>query len=224
MNFTITGIFYLLVGSGVGAAIALRERQPTPLSMILKPIVAAIFWPLFVPLLLESSPREPLTLEEVLHPRTGSADDALTQAIEHVEGELDVALKSLTGWPGAALNVEPTCFDELRAAWRGQADRVRELDRLLGDSAFSASAPLEEPTADDKFVHSERSRRDNIERLKQIRDRLRQDLLGTIAWVRELVTMIHLAKYTGAPASRAEELVRQIATAVEGLTRTAAIV
>jgi hypothetical protein len=35
--------------------------------------------------------------------------------------------------------------------------------------------------------------------------------------VRELVSMIHLAKFTGAPASRAEELVAQIAAAVEGL-------
>jgi hypothetical protein len=30
--------------------------------------------------------------------------------------------------------------------------------------------------------------------------------------------MIHLAKFTGAPASRAEELVSQIATAIQGLS------
>jgi hypothetical protein len=42
--------------------------------------------------------------------------------------------------------------------------------------------------------------------------------MGTLAWVRELVSMIHLAKFTGAPASRAEELVAQIAAAVEGLS------
>ena len=30
--------------------------------------------------------------------------------------------------------------------------------------------------------------------------------------------MIHLAKFTGAPASRAEELVAQVAAAVEGLS------
>ena len=47
---------------------------------------------------------------------------------------------------------------------------------------------------------------------------MHQDLMGTLAWVRELVTMIHLAKYTGAPASRAAELVAQIAAAVEGLS------
>jgi len=39
-----------------------------------------------------------------------------------------------------------------------------------------------------------------------------------LAWVRELVSMIHLAKFTGAPASRAEEIVAQIAAAVEGLS------
>ena len=44
------------------------------------------------------------------------------------------------------------------------------------------------------------------------------ELMATLAWVRELVTMIHLAKYTGAPASRAVELVRQIAAAVKGLS------
>jgi hypothetical protein len=48
------------------------------------------------------------------------------------------------------------------------------------------------------------------------------DLMGTLAWVRELVTMIHLARYTGAPASRAEELVGQIAAAVEGLSEVSA--
>jgi hypothetical protein len=33
--------------------------------------------------------------------------------------------------------------------------------------------------------------------------------------------MIHLAKYSGAPASRADELVSQIAAAVEGLSAVA---
>ena len=36
--------------------------------------------------------------------------------------------------------------------------------------------------------------------------------------MRELVSMIHLAKFTGAPASRAEELVAQIAAAIEGIS------
>lgn len=221
MDLTITAIFYLVVGCGVGIAFALREREPTRLSLLIKPLVAALFWPLFVPLLLESAHRKPLTLEEMLHPRARSSDDSLCRAIEQVELELDAALRSLAGWPGAALKVEHNCFDELRSAWRVQADRVRELDRLLGDSEFCATAAVEAQGGSEARTHNEQTRQENIEKLKTIRDRLRHDLLGTIAWVRELVTMIHLAKYTGAPASRAEELVRQIATAVEGLTQAA---
>ena len=70
-------------------------------------------------------------------------------------------------------------------------------------------------------LSSERARRENIARLRAVRGRLHDDLLNTLSWVRELVTMIHLAKYTGAPASRAEELVVQIATSVEGLSEVA---
>jgi hypothetical protein len=61
-----------------------------------------------------------------------------------------------------------------------------------------------------------------LQRLRQLRDRAYEDLMATLAWVRELVSMIHLAKFTGAPAARAEELVAQIAAAVEGLSETAA--
>lgn len=219
MNFTITAIFYLLIGCGAGVAFALREQNPTALALLGKPLAATIFWPLFVPLLLESRHGSPLTLERGVLRSSDSTDDSLARAIRQVDQELDAALRSLNAWPGAALNVEPDCFAELRTAWKTQADRVRELDILLNDTAFRDSSLNEERTADDKLAHSERTRQDNIERLKGIRDRLRHDLLGTIAWVRELVTMIHLARYTGAPASRAEELVRQIATAVEGLSQ-----
>jgi hypothetical protein len=47
--------------------------------------------------------------------------------------------------------------------------------------------------------------------------------MATLAPVGELVSMIHLAKFTGTPAAHAEELVGQIAAAVEGLSETAGI-
>jgi hypothetical protein len=80
-----------------------------------------------------------------------------------------------------------------------------------------------QPTSDhspelDRRRQSELARRKNIERLRQVRRQAYDDLMGTLAWVRELVSMIHLAKFTGAPAARAEELVTQIAAAVEGIS------
>ena len=104
------------------------------------------------------------------------------------------------------------------------------LSRLLGLPEYAdATAPGPSPaipsagrqpvpSAVDRLQHSRMAHRQNIDRLRHIRRRAYEDLMGTLAWVRELVSMIHLAKFTGAPASRAEELVAQIAAAVEGLS------
>ena len=112
-------------------------------------------------------------------------------------------------------------IEELRLAWRAQAERVRELDQLLESPGFKESAisPLEAARDELGWDRStSEARRENIARLRQVREQLKTDLMATLAWVRELVTMIHLARFSGAPASRAEELVAQIAAAVEGLS------
>jgi hypothetical protein len=111
---------------------------------------------------------------------------------------------------------------ELRSAWRLQAERIRQLDRLLAEPA-TQDDPLAAAAADvGKARHSEEVRRENIRQLAALRKQLHGDLIGTLAWVRELVTMIHLAKFSGAPAARAEELVAQIAAAVQGLSEVSA--
>ena len=143
----------------------------------------------------------------------------MSVAIAQVELELDRALQSLDGWAGEILSDECDRLSELRAAWKGQAARIRELDELLDEPAFADAHKERDLLPENERVrHSEQARRGNIERLSQVRRQLYDDLMGTLAWVRELVTMIHLAKYTGAPASRAEELITQIAAAVEGLS------
>ena len=131
-------------------------------------------------------------------------------------------------------------LSELRTAWHLQAERVRELDRLLrqpefgSDVAWEGEAPATQlrtpkskpgsqetsgqPNVSERILHSEQARHETIQRLREVRRQLHDDLMGTLAWVRELVTMIHLAKFTGAPSSRAEELVAQIAASVEGLS------
>jgi hypothetical protein len=113
-------------------------------------------------------------------------------------------------------------LDELRSAWTAQAERIRAMDRLLCRSEYTHdSVALEAPAGSDvacRLRSSQQVIQQNMERLRQVRQRTLDDLLSTLAWVRELVSMIHLAKFTGAPASRAEELVAQIAAAVEGLS------
>ena len=57
-----------------------------------------------------------------------------------------------------------------------------------------------------------------MERLRRVRQPAHEDLLGTLAWVRELVSMIHLAKFSGAPAAIWATSSSARAAAVEGLS------
>ncbi len=175
-------------------------------------------------------------------------NDSMALAITQVERELDTALQSLDGWAENILSEEQHRITDLKTAWRQQANHIRELDKLLAQTLIEptaiatrasaimqpietpsrsiTSAAIEQPAAavpKEQATHSrsaehEKIRAENITRLKQLRRSMFDDLMATVAWVRELVTMIHLAKYTGAPASRAHELVKQIASAVKGLS------
>ena len=227
MGFTETILFYLLFGVGIAAAIALANDEKGRSWRIFQIVTACFFWPLYLPLLLEK-PARTAGVQRLQSQATAKADDEFASAFKQVEAELEAALDSLDGWAENVLAPEQDRFAELRAAWRLQAQRIRELDRLLDLQATTGMRPIVESAGqvgsvpegcgNNRYRQSEQARRDNLERLYQVRQRLYDDLMGTLAWVRELVSMIHLAKFTGAPASRAEELVAQIATAVEGLS------
>jgi hypothetical protein len=217
MGFSETMVFYLVIGVGVATAVFLSETGQGCLLPGFRATTAVVFWPLYLPILLSER-------------RTGAGrgaaqrlgdGDAMSQAISQVESELEMALASLDGWAEDVLAHETQRLSELGRAWRAQAERVREIDRLLAGAERVDRDATPAPSgvqADDRCRRSEQTRRANLARLRQIRGRAYDDLMNTLAWVRELVSMIHLAKFTGAPASRASELVAQIAAAVEGIS------
>ena len=224
-----TLVFYLVIGIGVASAVYLSQSDASIADQALRVGTAFLFWPVYLPLLLTHPPSAGLADENSSDRRT--TPDDLDQAITRVEQELDAALKSLDGWAENVLAGEQGRLSELRAAWHLQAERIRELDGLLGRPDFLADTrpvPYAEHTTNDlqsipdRQQNSLLAREQNIDRLRQVRRQMHDDLLGTLAWVRELVTMIHLAKFTGAPASRAEELISQIAASVEGLSEVTA--
>lgn len=213
-----TAIFYMLLGLVVAVAYYLRRGATVELMAV------PLFWPFYLPLLLAASEGcgEALSGKPLGASEAAGERDALATAIAQVEGELDAALEGLDGWAGDVLSCEARRLVELRSAWRLQAERIRQLDRLLAEPAAQED-PLAAAVADvGKARHSEEVRRENIRQLAALRKQLHGDLIGTLAWVRELVTMIHLAKFSGAPAARAEELVAQIAAAVQGLSEVSA--
>src|SRR5207245_2772492 len=144
--------------------------------------------------------------------------DQMASAIAQVELELDAALSSLDGWAENALACEGNRIVELCYALAAQAARVREMDDLLGRTEAteieaypkSSSNDLPAHEALERWHKSQEARANNLTRLALVRRQTHADLMATLAWIRELVSMIHLAKFTGAPASRAEELVAQI--------------
>lgn len=216
-----TAIFYLLIGMTVAAAEYLRGESRNGGGAIFELAAACVFWPLFVPMLLatgEASTASP----SPAHLVDESSRDALSAAIDQVEAELDAALNGLDGWAEDVLNSEQHRLEELRAAWKSQADRIRQLDRLLGGPGAHTDSLAEVGADVERARRSEDLRQDNLRQLVTLRNQLHADLVGTLAWVRELVTMIHLAKFSGAPAARAEELVAQIAAAVQGLSEVSA--
>jgi hypothetical protein len=211
-----TAIFYFVLGTAVAVAVYLRGHDSSPIKIAMKSSAACLFWPLFVPLLLTSSPDE--SSEATKSPETDTHQDSLAAAISQVETELDTALGGLDGWAEDVLASEQHRLEELRAAWKAQAVRIRQIDQLLAEPAAHVDSLAQVAVDVESARKSERTRLDNIQQLVRLRNRMHADLVGTLAWVRELVTMIHLAKFSGAPAARAEELVAQIAAAVQGLS------
>jgi hypothetical protein len=201
-------VLYLMMGGGIAVAVYLADRGGSAAERAFRVLTALAFWPLYVPVLFR--PAGPAAASYGSVPR-----DNMAFAIAQVDGELQAALGSLNGWAEGVLLREKDRLGELRSAWTAQAQRIREMDRLL--AMPENKSRLGPEVGNERVVHSEQARQRNLERFQKLRARAYDDLMATLAWVRELVSMIHLAKFTGAPA-RAEELVAQIAAAVEGLS------
>ncbi len=217
MGLSETMLFYVLIGLAVAVAVWITGAQ-RPNQRPFRAVTAVLFWPLYLPIL--------LTPEHVSEPRQALAPtppaDELSENIAEVERELDAAFSSLDGWAEDAFSRERDRIIELRSAWNSQAARIRDMDHLLAVSHDLTQLDDEPERSSDPIHESKRARRDNYERLHQVRDQAYKDLTMTLARVRELVSLIHLAKFTGAPASRAEQLVIEIAASVEGLSEVAA--
>jgi hypothetical protein len=133
-----------------------------------------------------------------------------------VDAELERALLGLDSCPDSTAARHRDQLRELRAAWAAQVACMRELDRLVGQLEWPAAEPLGESTSE-RIQASRQALRENVRRLWQVRAQAHQDLLEALASVRELVSLLHLARFTGAPAALVDELIAEIAGAVHGL-------
>lgn len=213
-----TILLYLVAGAAVAGAVYLTRDDDRAWQGGVQSLTAFIFWPLYLPVLLS----RPAQSAEPAAARSDELDE-MAEAIAQVDAELATALFSLGGWAENVLARDKGRLAELRSALAAHAARIREMDALFAAAdgrrdELPAERVAGETLPLDRRAQSEQARRKNLRRLHEVRRRSYDDLMSTLAWIRELVSMIHLAKFTGAPASRAEELVAQIAAAVEGVS------
>ena len=84
MGFSVTMIFYLLIGLGVATAVFLSDSRRSRGSAAFRAATSVVFWPLYLPILLSRPRPEPLP-EAAPNPTDG---DAMSQAIAQVEAYL----------------------------------------------------------------------------------------------------------------------------------------
>ncbi len=198
-----TVLLYLLVGFGVAVALYLSDPPHQGSERLFRLATAVPFWPFYLPILL---------VRPSFVARAGEDDLARTLAV--VERELDTAQSTLEDWIGIP-EQQRRRLDALREAWQAQAERLREMERLLARPEYAvvekSAAAGTAPRVQQMLI----ARQQNLERLRQVRRQTETDLLASLACVRELASRIQLARFTDAPAVRAEELLAEIAATVE---------
>jgi hypothetical protein len=213
-----TLILYLLTGGGIALAVYLRGPAGGPLERGFRLATAIVFWPLYVPILLSRAGEG----------RQGPAGrpldrDDLDTAIAEATADLEAAFAALAGWADEALAGQEKRLRRLPEVWALQAERIRAMDRLLALPEADAvvgcdgivtpdlAGEVRAPAVTERLRRSLEVRRRNREQLRQLRSAAFADLMAALGCARELISMLHLARFTGAPPVRAEDLLGQIA-------------
>jgi hypothetical protein len=214
-----TVVIYLLIGIGVGVAVYLSDLARSPAQRGFQTAAGLVFWPLFLPLLLQRV--QARSAAPVDGPPWA---DELAKSIAQVESELNEALRSLHGWADEALHGHAGRLQALGRHWQAQAARIREMDRLLALPEYTV--PNDAIQAERPAVRDGAATLDGlgcwadamcqiVERLRQVRQGAHEELMDSLARVRQVAAMLHLARFTGAPPARAAELLADIEAAVE---------
>jgi hypothetical protein len=197
-----TLVLYLLIGLGVAVALYLNDAPRSAGEHWLRLGTALLFWPFYLPILL-SRPAA-----------VGAAEDEWTRTLAVAEKELDAAVSRVQEWIVVS-EEQRHRVDRLREAWQTQTERLREMDRLLSRPEYALAEEAAERNATPRVRQSLAARRENLERLRSLRRQAEADLLASLACVRELASRIHLAHFTDAPATQAQQLLNEMSTALD---------
>jgi hypothetical protein len=208
-----TLLIYFLIGAGIALAVYVSDMARTPIQRCFQTAACLVFWPLFLPLVLQKGPVHRPAPARALPP-----GDELSKAIAQVDAELANALRSVSGCNGVEGDISER-LGELRLHWQSQGERIREMDCLLAQPEYTV--PNDAIQADRPIVRDGAPCHDRLgcglngmgaiaERLRKARDEAHANLIDSLARVRQLAALLQLARFTGEPARESAELLRQI--------------
>ena len=211
MGFAGTGLLYALIGIAAGLALALRARRRRALLFF----AGLFFWPIFAPFLL-SPAKDP-------ERRPAPPQDARVQA---AQDRILRALARLDGLAEEVLAPEVARVRGLAGAMGSMSRRIAEMDELLSGPELNEPATrallqdLSERGVPEKDPRQQsvRARLRNIERLRAMRDRTREDLERVLFKLEEMSTQLHLLKFAGRPEDEVVRVIKDIAESIEGIT------
>jgi hypothetical protein len=222
-SVTPTLVLYVLAGIAVAVAVYLSGNEYRTSREWPSLFLAVPLWPFFVPILLAG--RRFIEGND-LNVRSKIANDPLSASIDQVQSELDSALKTLSGWAADVAEKHVNCVLLCGEAWATRYGDIQDMDRTL--STLEASLPSAQstntasgfasPEAAEPVTPRREPIRHNIETLRELRARAFEDLVDSLTRVREIISTLHVLRFTGAAASQADELVCEI----EGIVKTLA--
>ncbi len=210
MGFAETGLVYALIGVAVGIALALREKR----RRVLLFLAGLFFWPVFAPFLL-SPGKPPEQQRPVQDARVQAAQDRVLRALARLDGLAEEVVAP-----------EMARVRGLAGAMGAMSRRIAEMDELLSGPELNepaARALLQDLAArgvseKDPRQESVKARLRNIERLRAMRDRTREDLERILYKLEEMSTQLHLLKFAGRPEAEVVRAIKEVAESVEGIT------
>ena len=208
-----TAVIYLVIGAGVAIALVLRAG-PMGLQLVYLSALGLVFWPVMVPMLFDRAG------ETARSPEKAAAVTPLARRIGELESELKMVLAKTDGWAERVLASETEKIGSLVVAMRAQASRVDEMERLLRtleqDPASRRAAAAAVVSLD-----GERSRRKNIELLRDLHDKSETGLWTSITRIEDLISMIYVARFAGASRSEVDRMLAEISATVESISAVA---
>ena len=220
MGIVETFMIYLVIGMVVATAMWITSSCTLSIPAVFELITRAILWPFFAPLLFGqavSAASAPIPVEHrqrVKDSRLYETRQSLLQAIGRLDGLAEEVIKP-----------QLTQIDAMVHSLDAAEHRLQEMEELLHSREFDMAqvdAALHDLRSkgydnEESRVRSLHARRRNIERLRTMRDRTRDELERALVKLEEISSQVLLLRFADQPETKLASMLKEVAGNMDGL-------